>query len=978
MSTTHTNFNPVTHSRSSSASSHRVPVPPLIPIPHSLHGIDVFSPFISSSSSLPHSYNEKIEAASAAMNASFNSAQNNSSNHEKVLNNQSEPTIVSSVTPVRDIFSPNVTHTPELSQCGSPSDLSTSSPAYNISQKPFQATAPQRLHFVLPSLPAEAYHTRIPSLRNNSSSPFNQRTGQHYRVHSAGSDGHHSEKATPKNHYTRSTFVNQNIAVPFRKASDENSFLESFLGILEAFGALIINWYSCLVHILLSWWQALCVKLVDLRFRSQHRKCAAFASEVLRSKLNDSIEESYVPVPLPASLAVRIKTSDCGEVEIEFGMMDGERGIEIPYQIYRKTGDIDAIIKADILYLQDSPFTSSNIPPFVAAFIRDGYRLIIPYLNMANSGSLFGSAGQSTDIGRKARLAADVLQQVKTKDAADRAANFKVKIENEQIAIRKAAQEKMTEAEKIKQAASGSADPALVGQTLRGPAHGPLFDLDVIQAHRPTFLLGLGHSALVALTYPIENMSPSGFPYQTSPSAFSFPSLSMRAEPSETLLTKLNSFRGSISSGLSGTGWWARDPNGDGRPKAHTRSNFKDHKSAQAVNVCGIIAIGPTLDPNLAVKSSNVLMRFSRRPSQSPRGVGPTTYLPSIKSAIERLHLNAHKIRIPVLIAHGTKEAYSCIAGINSLYESLSSPDCTLIFCPTLRHNADLATDAARNGLATESLAWMSQRLTPDQINNKVKLLGQGAGANHKGLPVPYQPAIGLRASGTNPLTSCKLTSLEAIPESIQDRFETPTKTSSETERSHHVGCSSALSQNIQSVLSNTADDGFLEELREEPKNRASDLMGLGVSFPSRSPSPSRSSYESTRHSTHGSVGSTHSRTSSYTISQHAKPSFDSSRRDSNELLNLPSTHDHYISSSRSHSPSGSSVVSSPGPLTPQSDTFSVSENLHPMATEGGSPETNHKQRLSNGNGTSNTIITRPNIDSLYIDIPGAKLGINY
>lgn len=42
-------------------------------------------------------------------------------------------------------------------------------------------------------------------------------------------------------------------------------------------------------------------------------------------------------------------------------------------------------------------------------------------------------------------------------------------------------------------------------------------------------------------------------------------------------------------------------------------------------------------------------------PHKVSSGVGPTAYQPSIKSAIEKLHLNAHKIQIPVLIAHGTK-----------------------------------------------------------------------------------------------------------------------------------------------------------------------------------------------------------------------------------------------------------------------------------------------------------------------------------
>lgn len=231
-------------------------------------------------------------------------------------------------------------------------------------------------------------------------------------------------------------------------------------------------------------------------------------------------------------------------------------------------------------------------------------------MKMASSSSMFGSAGLPTDVGGKARLAAEVIQQVRAKDAMVKMASLKAKISNGRLAQQKAAQVNMTDAEKIKHAASRSAEP------LNDRSNGKLLDLDALKAQRPTFLMGLGHSALVALSYPIENMSTFNFPGKSSPSAFSLPSLSVRAEPSETLLSKLSSFRGSVSSGLSGTGWWARDPNGDDKPRNQRRSDTKALKraeAAEAVQVSGIIAIAPTLDPNQAVKSSNVFMRFSRR-----------------------------------------------------------------------------------------------------------------------------------------------------------------------------------------------------------------------------------------------------------------------------------------------------------------------------------------------------------------------------
>ncbi|EGG10993.1 uncharacterized protein MELLADRAFT_92418 [Melampsora larici-populina 98AG31] len=918
MASAHINSNRASHSRSSSVSSHRVPVPPLIPIPHSLHGIDVFSPFIPSSNSVASSYADKIEAASIAMNASL-PTQNNVSNNNDVPQSH---------------------------------DASVSSPVAPVT--------PQRIHFALPSPPLPIYHTKIPSSRFNSTTQLGP--NQHYRVHSSD-----SEKQASGSHYGRSTSANQQTVLP-----KPTTFLESVLYLVEAFGALISKWYSALIRGIRSKAGALPRTLANVCFRHRHGKHALPVFEEGRSKLSDSIEDSYVPVGLPSSLAVRIKTAECGEVEIEVGIMDGDRGVEVPYQIYRKAGDPDVVLKADILFLQDSPFTSSNIPPFVAAFIRDGYRLIIPHLNVADSG-IFGSAGQSTDIGRKARLSADVIEHVRSKDASDRAARLKAKIErNKQYTN----DEQMTDAEKIKQAACSPIQAAVHGVS---PVRGELFDLETLRTERPMFLLGLGHSALVALTYPIENMSPSGFPYKNSPSAFSFPSLSMRAEPSETLLSKLNSFRGSISSGLSGTGWWARDPHGEGKPKSHARYDSKELKRADAVSVAGIIAIGPTLDPNQVVKSSNIFMRFSRKPQISPNGVGPTSYLPSIKSAIEKLHLNAHKIRIPVLIAHGTKEAYSCIAGINSLYEALASPDCTLIFCPTLRHNAHLATDAARNGLAAESLAWLSQRRSPDQNNTKIKLLGRGAGVNHKGVPLPHQPSLGLQLSALSALSAKKSrnsTPLEVIPESIQDRFESNPKASIDTDRPAYPRCSSSLSQNQQAILSQSAEEGLLEELREEPQPRLSALLGLGVSIPSRSASPSSFS---NRRST-GGVMSPHSRTSSRASSRQVRPSFDSSRRGSQDLLSLPfaTAGDHSMLEARSHSPTPSSVPSSPGPLTPEGAMFPESDLLYQGAMQGNNQKASNKHHSHGTNRYSSSIMTRPSIDSLCIDIPGSSLGISY
>jgi hypothetical protein len=102
-----------------------------------------------------------------------------------------------------------------------------------------------------------------------------------------------------------------------------------------------------------------------------------------------------------------------------------------------------------------------------------------------------------------------------------------------------------------------------------------------------------------------------------------------------------------------------------------------------------------------------------------------------MNNAVKRLHLNASNIRVPVMIAHGTKvhniistissititvhwqtfatlqEAFSLIEGINSFYGALASADSTLIFCPTLRHGGDLAGDSARSGLANDCMGWI-------------------------------------------------------------------------------------------------------------------------------------------------------------------------------------------------------------------------------------------------------------------------------
>lgn len=305
MSSAHTKSNRVSHSRSSSVSSHRVPVPPLIPL-HSLPGIDAFSPSISPASSLPQ--------------------HNHSSNHQNISSNQPN------LTSILDISSSY----PDLDATRSerPSNVpDSSSPALGTLDKPSHPPTTQRIHFALPCPPAPAYHKNISSVRTISSTLSNHRSGQHYRVHSAANQGNQSEKPAFKGHCSRPTSKNQHATLPFLRTYNQHTPVRSFWGLIKAFGTWIATWFSALALTIRSWWQALRQKFTKSRFHSRHGTSASFPSDKRCSMPSDTIEETYVPVDFPPNLAVRIATVECGEVEIEFGMLESERGVEVPYQV---------------------------------------------------------------------------------------------------------------------------------------------------------------------------------------------------------------------------------------------------------------------------------------------------------------------------------------------------------------------------------------------------------------------------------------------------------------------------------------------------------------------------------------------------------------------------------------------------------------------------------------------------------------------
>lgn len=235
----------------------------------------------------------------------------------------------------------------------------------------------------------------------------------------------------------------------------------------------------------------------------------------------------------------------------------------------------------------------------MTSFLKNGYRLIIPQLNLIPSlGRLHSSTTHSTsiDISHQARLIADLIQHLRSHPLLPQP--IITSINPDPLP--------MTDSQKIK-------SQAIQNLSELDQAHEDHRSLQ--SDHRPMFLLGLGHSALIALSYPVEIISHFQFNPLGSPSTISLPSLSIRAEPSETLLNKLNTFCGSIHSGLAHTGWWAKDPHGHLSSKSGLGHASKPMiKRVEDVQVDGIIAIGPSLDPHQEVmKSNHLFKRFHPR-----------------------------------------------------------------------------------------------------------------------------------------------------------------------------------------------------------------------------------------------------------------------------------------------------------------------------------------------------------------------------
>ncbi|KNZ44711.1 hypothetical protein VP01_88g3 [Puccinia sorghi] len=336
------------------------------------------------------------------------------------------------------------------------------------------------------------------------------------------------------------------------------------------------------------------------------------------------------------------------DLEIEGRVAHSEKLHNILYQIYCRPDYSENEIKGDIVYLPETPLNGPmDVSPLMAAFIHAGHRIIIPQVD--GRGNLSKSAVQSVlNVGHQSRVIATVLRHLRYSDI---------------------------ELEKRHQPGN--------------------FSIRVSPSGRPIFLLGLGHTALVALSYPLEIGQPVHQFLQSTGSsgALSIPSVSLRAEPARSLMGKLTSFCGTSKQG---------------------RAEFK--RCGPLPNIQGIIAICPMLDPR--ARHPRQISWFQRTKMLIDQGVEPVNYSPSMNNAVKNLHRNASNIRVPVMIAHGTKvrrydfrEAFGHIEAVNSFYGGLPSVESTLVFCPTLWHNGDLAAESARNGLANDCMNWMGEKI---------------------------------------------------------------------------------------------------------------------------------------------------------------------------------------------------------------------------------------------------------------------------
>ncbi|KAH9441974.1 hypothetical protein Pst134EB_028250 [Puccinia striiformis f. sp. tritici] len=492
---------------------------------------------------------------------------------------------------------------------------------------------------------------------------------------------------------------------------------------------------------------------------------------ILLADKKGQILPSHREPSLPQLYKLVIPISGCN-LEIEGCVVHSEKLQDVHYQIYRRPDITEREIKADIIFLPENPLNGPmDVSPFMAAYIHAGHRIIIPQV----SGS-----GAHSDVGHQSRVIATVLRHLKFKD-----------LESEKS-------HRLGHAYTGMETISTEIAPSL-SSSLSSSSPSP---------GRPIFLLGLGsHAALVALSYPLEVGQPIyGSPKTVGLSgALSIPSVSARAEPPRSLMGKLNSFCYSVNSGMTGLGWWAQ-----GSAK-QARAEFKSYGPLPSIH--GIIAIGPMLKPSGESSQRSVWFKKSKAVSQ---GIGPANYSPLMNNAIKKLHLNASNIRVPVMIAHGIKEAFSLVEGINSFYGALASEDSTLIFCPTLRHSGDLAGDAARNGLAKACIKWIGKitdslgpkAVSPDASMETLCLPTQ------KGIPQSINRDASTTIVGTVASPTLTLEALTLDIESQDGRLASaPEEVNSSSDFGSWFGDDAASSGTLSR---NTSNDGSIHSLNSQ------------------------------------------------------------------------------------------------------------------------------------------------------------------
>ncbi|CAH7675513.1 hypothetical protein PPACK8108_LOCUS10531 [Phakopsora pachyrhizi] len=901
----------ITHSRSSSSSSHRVPVPPLIPKTPKpiLQGKDASYSAIYSS----YSNNFKLSFSGGSnYNIDPNVVSNlpkdppdeliKKTNNSKgvdvtdgnLINNENKK-------PIDDDYDRCVGSRKTGSLISTNSALEIGTPA-----RPQKQEIINRLIEVKPNVPPPA-PVFFPTSRASSTfgSSHQGINPHHYRLHSKSSTIHPFCHSGAK-HYgrTKASPVYVCKPSPLRK----RSFKEKAFSFVECLGGFIVY---------------ICISVSE--FFSE-------ASIRAQEKTRDFLKQD------PSSLERTIPNT------------------KRPTKIYRRIDAFRTAMHADILYLQDSPFATSNIPDFMGSFLQAGCRVIVPQIQIADKGSLFCLPNQATDIAKKTQLVTEVISNVinsdnKLYEKENSSPEFGSKL------IRTRRHSPTVEAQVVQPSV-----PAHIETTSQEKIAVKVKEIqsevESNEGNRPLFIIGLGHSSLIALSYPIENQPLLNLPSTSKPgSIFSIPSISVRAEPSNSFTGRLDSFYTSIQFGFSGLSRWAKDPIGDVKKRADQQisAEKKSEKAKPVTQLCGVIAIGPTLDPNYVNKATNFFQKIRK-------GIGPEAYLPSIKSAIQKLYLNANKIKVPVLIAHGTKEAYACISGINSLYESLPSPNCTLIFCPTIRHQGNLAHDAAQSGLGKKSLTWMKARIAQTMQKKYSKNFIEN-----------------LRKETSNQQKGKNRTDQLSLTESLTKKsFDSVRDVSDDTRLEAYSRCSSSMSINFPMKFNGAEEEEPLEELKEENLEKSS-----GPSPNSFRPiSPNAGKFSAGYHmiSSRSSAISFSNSLRNVTDSPHTqlRPSIDSQKAANLKIFVPEIAKDLKEGTPSPISLYTSSGFSSPGPLTPSSATFSPQFSISAGAEELKFEDANSSKRGLPTAPQNINSSARHSIDSLCIEIPCSSLGINY